>query len=318
MNTRPSVLSALPPEDVLAALRAARAAAVSTHFGSCDEEDALRMPRWKRALRELAQIALVATAVVLAGVFLFPIQAHAGRSCEVVKPTPTLIMKGMQLAERTSAALDASGARVVVLARAGQNLEKYGLQYSHLGLAYKADDGAWRVVHKLNQCGTASAAVYRQGLGEFFLDDLWRYEAAWVVPTPAVQAQLLTALQASPASIVRLHTAPYSLVSYAWGRKYQQSNQWAIETLAGAMAPATIRSRDQAQAWLQFQGYEPGTLRLGALTRLGGRISAANVAFDDHPNEKRFADRIETVTVDSVFAWLPRAGLGAAPVRLKI
>ena len=268
--------------------------------------------------KRLAQIALVATAVVLAGVFLFPIQAHAGRSCEVVKPTPTLIMKGMQLAERTSAALDASGARVVVLARAGQNLEKYGLQYSHLGLAYKADDGAWRVVHKLNQCGTASAAVYRQGLGEFFLDDLWRYEAAWVVPTPAVQAQLLTALQASPASIVRLHTAPYSLVSYAWGRKYQQSNQWAIETLAGAMAPATIRSRDQAQAWLQFQGYEPGTLRLGALTRLGGRISAANVAFDDHPNEKRFADRIETVTVDSVFAWLPRAGLGAAPVRLKI
>jgi hypothetical protein len=29
------------------------------------------------------------------------------------------------------------------------------------------------------------AAVYRQGLGEFFLDDLWRYEAAWAVPTPA-------------------------------------------------------------------------------------------------------------------------------------
>ena len=318
MSTRPSVSSALPPEDVLAALRAARAAAVSTNFGSYDVEEALRMPRWKRAFREVAKIALVATAVVLAGLFLFPIQAHAGRSCEAVKPTPALITKGMQLAERTSAALDASGARVVVLARAGQNLEKYGLQYSHLGLAYKADDGAWRVVHKLNQCGTATAGVYRQGLGEFFLDDLWRYEAAWVVPTPAVQVQLLSALQASPASIVRLHTAPYSLVSYAWGRKYQQSNQWAIETLAGAMAPATIRSRDQAQAWLQFQGYEPGTLRLGALTRLGGRIGAANVAFDDHPNEKRFADRIETVTVDSVFAWLPRAGLGAAPVRLKI
>lgn len=318
MNTRPSSLSALPPEDVLAALRAARAASVPTNFGAYDDEEALRLPRWQRAFRGLAQTALMVAAVVLAGLFLFPIAAHAGRSCEVVKPTPALIIKGMQLAERTSAALDASGARVVVLARAGQNLEKYGLQYSHLGLAYKSDDGAWRLVHKLNQCGTANAAVYRQGLGEFFLDDLWRYEAAWVVPAPAVQAQLLVALQAPPASVVRLHTAPYSLVSYAWGHKYQQSNQWAIETLAGAMVPATIRSRDQAQAWLQFQGYVPGTLRLGALTRLGGRISAANVAFDDHPNEKRFADRIETVTVDSVFAWLPRAGLGAAPVRLKI
>ena len=37
---------------------------------------------------------------------------------------------------------------------------------------------------------------------------------------------------------------------------------------------------------------------------------AANVAFDDHPNEKRFGDRIETVTVDSVFAWLSRSTLG--------
>jgi len=37
-----------------------------------------------------------------------------------------------------------------------------------------------------------------------------------------------------------------------------------------------------------------------------------NVAFDDHPNEKRFTDRIETVTVDSVFAWLNRSGLGSS------
>ena len=38
-------------------------------------------------------------------------------------------------------------------------------------------------------------------------------------------------------------------------------------------------------------------------------VSAANVAFDDHPNEQRFADRIDTVTVDSVFAWLERSRL---------
>lgn len=51
---------------------------------------------------------------------------------------------------------------------------------------------------------------------------------------------------------------------------------------------------------------------LAALSRLGGRLTAANVAFDDHLNDKRFSDRIETVTVDSVFAWLQRAGLGGA------
>ena len=265
----------------------------------------------KPAVRPALLLAFAIAAVL-------PLQANAGRSCEQVKPTPALIVKGMQLAERTSQQLDASGARVVILARAGQDLGKYGLRYSHLGIAYKTDEGPWRVVHKLNHCGTAVAAVYRQGLGEFFLDDLWRYEAAWSVPMPAVQTQLLAAVREPDARLVRLNAAPYSIVSYAWGQKYQQSNQWALETLAAAMEPATIGTRAQAQAWLQFKGYEPTTLTLGPLTRLGGRVGSANIAFDDHPNEKRFSDRIETVTVDSVFTWLPRAGLGAAPVTLKL
>ena len=44
-------------------------------------------------------------------------------------------------------------------------------------------------------------------------------------------------------------------------------------------------------------------------TRLGARVGSAHIAFDDHPSSQRFADRIDTVTVDSVFAWLERAGL---------
>lgn len=258
---------------------------------------------------------------------LLSLPAHAGRSCEAEQPPQAqTVVRGLNLAERTLAALDASGERVVLLARAGQDLSKYNIYYSHFGFAYKQPqvmpDGksghVWRVLHKLNQCGTADAFVYRQGLGEFFLDDLWRYEAAWVVPTREVQERLLALLldagQSSRALI--LNTKPYSIVSYAWGRKYQQSNQWAIETLAAAMEPQ-LKSRAQAQAWLQFKGYEPATLRIGPMTRLGGRVSAANVAFDDHPNDKRFSDRIETVTVDSVFQWMQRAGLSGAPVTLR-
>ena len=79
-----------------------------------------------------------------------------------------------------------------------------------------------------------------------------------------------------------------------------------------------IATRDKAQAWLRFKGYEPTTLRIGPLQRLGGRMTSANVAFDDHPSELRFSDRIETVTVDSVFAWLQRAQMGGAPVVLSL
>jgi hypothetical protein len=238
--------------------------------------------------------------------------AHAGRSCENKPPRADAIQRSMQLAEHTAQQLDQSGAQVVVLARMGQNLSEYGVRYSHLGLAYR-DGNRWRVVHKLNQCGTAHAAVYRQGLGEFFLDDLYQYEAAVVIPRPEVQAKLLPALKDN-ARLAQLNTPAYSMVAYPWAQTYQQSNQWAIETLAMTQEPAA-QTRERAQAWLQLQGYQPTTLRISAMKRLGGRLTAANIAFDDHPNEKRFTDRIETVTVDSVFAWLNRTGLGA-PVQV--
>ncbi|MBK9575015.1 MAG: DUF2145 domain-containing protein [Rhodoferax sp.] len=251
--------------------------------------------------------------------------AHAGRSCSAPQPPKAqTVERAMTLAERTLRALDQSGAQVVVLARAGQDLSKYGLRYSHLGLAYQQGDGkgghVWRVLHKLNHCGTAESAIYRQGLGEFFLDDLWQFEAAWAVPTPTVQAKLLTLLQDDPRAL-QLHHKPYNMVAYPWALKYQQSNQWAIETLAIAVAPELAvgrATREQAQSWLQANGYQPSTLKIGAATRLGARLSKANVAFDDHPNHKRFSDQIDTVTVDSVFSWLTRAGLAQAPVALRL
>jgi len=261
-----------------------------------------------------------ATSVVLAlGLVALGLPAQAGRPCNTPQP-PTLqtVQRALGLAERTDQALSAGGAQVVLLARAGQDLTRYGLRYSHLGLAWRqTGDGGrpvWRVLHKLNQCGSAVAHLYVQGLGDFFMDDLWRFEAAWVVPTPEVQTRLLALLQ-DPARVQQLHRKPYSMVSYVWGQKYQQSNQWAIETLAIAMAPnAGPITRTQAQGWLQATGYQPSVLKIGALTRLGGRITAANVAFDDHPPEKRFSDRIETVTVDSVFSWMTRSGMASLPV----
>ena len=263
------------------------------------------------------------TATMLATMALVSPPALAGRTCETPQPPKVYTVKrALTLAERTLKALDSSGAKVVVLTRAGQDLSQYGLRYSHLGLAYRQEDGegghVWRVLHKLNQCGTADSALYRQGLGEFFLDDLWRFEAAWVVPTEPVQAKLLALLQDEPRAL-QLHHQPYSMVSYAWGQKYQQSNQWAIETMSLALSPAMANgwgTRKQAQNWLHSQGYQPTSLHIGPFTRLGARVTAANVAFDDHPTEKRFSDRIETVTVDSVFDWLMQSGLGQTLVKL--
>ena len=242
--------------------------------------------------------------------------AHAGRPCEDRPLDTVTVQRAMALAERTAKRLDETGAQVVVLARSGQDLGAYGLRWSHLALAYRDGEGKpWRVVHKLNHCGTPVAAIYRQGLGEFFLDRMFRYESAIVVLAPEAQASLLPVLRDNQ-RVMQWHTEAYNMLAYPWSTTYQQSNQWALETLAGAM-DANATTRRQAQAWLQLHDYQPTTLHLGAMTRLGARMTRANVAFDDHPNEKRFSDRIETVTADSVLVWLHASGLGGPTIIVR-
>ena len=264
--------------------------------------------------QKLSARALLLTTLA-AGLALATGAAYAGRQCETAKPTPQVIERGMALAQRTATALDAAyaqdGTRVVLLARAGQDLTKYGQTWSHVGWAYRTPQGVWRVVHKLNQCGSDRSMVTRQGLGEFFLDDLWRYQATWRAAPRAWQDALWQLLQDNGRALT-LHQPRYSIVSYAWGTRYQQSNQWAIETLALAAEPG-LRQRAQAQAWLKLKDYQPATLRIGPLARLGGRVGSANVAFDDHPDAQRFANQIQTVTADSVLSWLDRLDAAARP-----
>ncbi|EHR69015.1 hypothetical protein BurJ1DRAFT_0117 [Burkholderiales bacterium JOSHI_001] len=256
----------------------------------------------KRAL--LAMLAAAWLAAV-------PHAAPAGQACETRPLSTREIERGMALAQATAQRLDASGAQVVVLARAGQDLSRWGLAWSHLGLAYRETtpqgQAVWRVAHKLNACGSDRAQLYRQGLGDFFLDRPHRHEAAIAVLSRDAQARLLPLLR-SNALLGQWHEPRYSMVAYPWAQRYQQSNQWALETLAGALDPQA-RDRSTAQAWLKLRGYQPTVLRIGALTRLGARATQAHIAFDDHPNHLRFADHIETVTVESVFSFLQRARL---------
>jgi len=240
--------------------------------------------------------------------------AQAGRPCEDRQSTPREIEQGLNLAQATARQLDDSGAQVALLARAGQDLSRYGLRWSHPGFVYRDSSqqpAVWRVVHKLNHCGSDFAALYRQGLGEFFLDRPYRYDAAFVALKPELQQALLPML-ADNARLARFNERRYSMVAYAFATKYQQSNQWVLETLAGAASPGIV-SRRAAQDWLQAQGYQPTDLHLSTLTRLGGRLTHANIAFDDHPSARRFGSHIDTVTVDSMFTWLPRAQLSDPP-----
>ena len=267
---------------------------------------------------------LLLTTLAIAGLSALCGAAFAGQTCEPRKPSLESVRRDIALAASVAEQLDAMSQRdatkVVLIARAGQNLGEYGLRYSHLGIAYRDDAaiggrGAWRVVHKLNQCGSNRSTLYRQGLAEFFGDGLFAHEAGVVVLNRNIAARLPQLLK-DDSLLKALDESRYNMLAYPWSGPYQQSNQWAIETLAMLIEPS-VNTRETARSWLRAQDYRPSTLQISPLTRLGARISSAHITFDDHPFGRRMAGQIDTVTVDSVFAWMERSGLGGATLRLR-
>ncbi|MGK5068832.1 DUF2145 domain-containing protein [Janthinobacterium sp. RT4P48] len=230
--------------------------------------------------------------------------AHAGRSCEEKPTDATTLAKSMELAQKTLQALDGSGAQVALVARVGQDLSKYNLRYSHVALAWRDHpQGRWLVVHELNECGTAQSSLFNEGLGNFFMDDVFMYESLILIPGQDTQQQLARLLASSTPK--RLHEAHYNMLAYPFSTKYQNSNQWVLELLAAASnAPGKIETRAEAQGWLRSASYAPQTLSIPAATRLGARMFRANIAFDDHPFERRMTRQIDVVSVDSITRFL--------------
>lgn len=237
--------------------------------------------------------------------------AQAGQSCEDRPMTPAALNEAMGTGRMLMGELNDSGSDVVLIGRQGQDLSKYHLKYTHLGIAFRAaPNQPWRVYELLNECGTGTSELWMDGLANFFLDDPFTLDSIMLVPPPRVAARLAEYLRA-PALLHGLHEPKYNMVAYPFSTKYQNSNQWVLEVVAAAMSSdVKVQSREQAQSWLKLAGYQPTELHIGPLTRLGGRIVKANIAFDDHPGALRFSDRINAATVDSIADFLRKRDEG--------
>ena len=137
------------------------------------------------------------------------------------------------------------------------------------------------------------------------------YEAAVVVLAPQAQAHL-RALLADNAAVARLDTPAYSMVAYPWSRSLPAVEPVGDRDAGARRGPRRRDARSAPRRGCACTATSRRRCTCRRFKRLGARVASANVAFDDHPNEKRFSDRIETVTVDSVFRWLERDGLGGA------
>lgn len=208
-------------------------------------------------------------------------------------------------AERLDALPDVD---VVVAARGGQDLSRYGLRHSHLAFLLREDDGRWRAMHLLNRCKTDSSQLYHEGLGNFVGESGGHTDLRIGVPAAPLRAALRAMLVSPSIQPKALHETKYNVVAYPFATDYQNSNQWVLEVLAAAMAqsegaPAIVK-REQAQQWLRQQKYQPSVLHIGLGKRVGARLFVANATTTDHPASERISGNYSVVTVESVFDFL--------------
>lgn len=235
--------------------------------------------------------------------------AQAEPACVERYPTPAALASMFDVALTTTEQLDAlDGVDVVLVARGGQDLSRYGLRHSHVAFLVREDDGQWRAVHLLNPCKTAQSHLFREGVATFIGETSSHTDLRIGVPTPALR-DALKAMLTQPAIQARaLHEARYSVVAYPFRTEYQNSNQWVLEVLGAAMAQVEegtlIVNRTQVQAWLQRHRYTPSTLHIGVAKRLGARFFVPNAAVTDHPASERISGNYSVVTVESIFDFL--------------
>ncbi|WP_422802388.1 DUF2145 domain-containing protein [Telluria beijingensis] len=205
--------------------------------------------------------------------------------------------------------LERSGGKVALISRAGTDLSRFGLLYSHAGVALRDDaDGAWAVRQLYYACDDARPHLFDQGISGFALGaDAPSSGHVSLLFLPDDDSASLERAARDKALALALLAGKYSANAYAYGTEYQNCNQWVAELLAGAwggVAATTGQVRTRAQEWLRAQGYVPGPVRVpGHLLMFAGQFVPL-VHVNDHPVDDIHALALQVSVPASIEAFV--------------
>jgi hypothetical protein len=263
--------------------------------------------RRRTAASVAARINTVVVALTIAAAAAGTAHAGASRYCDE-PPAPDAAQQGrmLRLAAIIKTELDASGARVALIARSGLDLDRFDQRYSHAGLSLKASpDTPWAVRQLYFACDERRPRLYDQGLAAFLLgmqSPSLGYVSVLLLPPAAAAAVEQAALDKHVA--LQLLAADYSANAYPYSQRYQNCNQWVAELLASAWGGGEP-SRAAAQAWLREQGYEP-TVFEGSRPLFWLSAFLPWLHRDDHPEEDLEAARYRVSMPASLQAFVQR------------
>lgn len=201
----------------------------------------------------------------------------------------------LRFAARVRQALDDTPGGMALIARAGLDLSRFGIRYSHAGIALKAGDGPWAVRQLYYACEESRSRLFDEGVAGFLMgmDDPRRGHIT-VIHLPEPHASRLREAALDTPRALALLNADYSANAYPFSTRYQNCNQWVAELLAAAWAAdGTVRTRVEAQAWLQAQGYAPTSVTLDARWLLLAGAVVPLLHLRDHPSDDVEALRLQ-------------------------
>jgi len=199
-----------------------------------------------------------------------PKSSNAGRSCEVRKTETPELISAINIAKKMRAMLDRGTSNYALIARQGSDMTKYGIKYTHLGIARKRPEkNTWEVVQMLNQCGSKQSGLFVHGLANFMLDDLYTHDVIIAPLSPKLSTSLTKILDDK--APLQIFEPRYSMISYpGLSSKYQNSNQWILETLTQAQAlnaGTIIRDRTPSRDYYLSRRFKGTNIRISSLKR---------------------------------------------------
>ena len=228
----------------------------------------------------------------------------------------------LRFAGAVKSELERSGTGVALIARAGLDLSRFGLLYSHAGVALRDNPGGpWAVRQLYYACDQSRPRLFDQGIAGFALgaENPQRGHVTLLF-LPDGQGALLERTARDKRRALALLGERYSADAYAFGTRYQNCNQWVAELLASAWSrdedDGRAPSRERAQAWLRGQGYAAGPVRIPSRWMMFAGQFVPLVHVDDHPVDDVYALALRVSVPDAIEDFVRRAAPGARRVEL--
>ena len=203
--------------------------------------------------------------------------------------------------------LSASNGEAALISRSGLDLSRFRIRYSHAAVAWRAEAGDWSTRQLYYACDERRPRIYDQGVPGFAMgidDPSLGYVSIVRLPAEAAQSLRGTLLDAS--RLQHLLAARYSANAYPFSLRYQNCNQWVVELLAVAWGdlPDGDDLRERAQRLLRETHYEPEPVDVGSQALMFASAFVPFVHLDDHPEDDRFAMKLQVSLPSSVEAFI--------------